>query len=93
MLWLEHISIGFVYHYLVPSRYTDAVVGSCSPDLFMFLFMFVLPLIGKPLDRISYPYTHIFYFLPHSLLVLPLVPSRLRMYYGLHILCDCANGP
>lgn len=46
ILWLEHISIGFVYHYVVPSRYTDAVVGSCSPDLFM------LPLIGKPLDRI-----------------------------------------
>ena len=88
MLWLEHISIGLFYNYLAPPpRYMDAVVGSCLPDV----FMFVLPLIGKPLDRMAYPYTQLFYFLPHSCLVIPLVPARLRIYYFLHILCDCVS--
>ena len=87
MLWIEHITVGLFYNYLNHSPRMDAVVGSCLPDL----FMFALPLIGKPLDRMAYPYTQIFYFLPHSCLVLPFVPHRFRMYYGLHILCDCVS--
>jgi len=88
MLWLEHITVGFLYNSIFPhSTIIDIVVGTCIPDV----FMFILPLIGKPLDHIEYPYTHLFYFLPHSIVVLPFVPSRLRIYYGLHIVCDCVS--
>jgi len=92
MLWLEHIAIGFLYNSIFPYSTTiDIVVGSCLPDL----FMIALPFMGKRLDCVEYPYTQLFYFLPHSFIVLPLVPSRLRVYYALHIVCDCMShtGP
>jgi len=52
--------------------------------------MFCLPLFGKKLGVMEPGWTHFFYFLPHSFVVLPLVPERFRVYYALHILCDCA---
>jgi hypothetical protein len=92
MLWLEHIAIGFLYNSIFPYSTTfSIVVGSCMPDV----FMAALPLMGKHMDSIEYPYTQLCYFLPHSFVVLPLVPKRLRIYYALHIVCDCIShtGP
>ena len=61
----------------------DIVIGSILPDV----FMVILWMLGKDVTVID-PWTCCFYFLPHSLLVLPLVPRRWRAYYALHILCD-----
>jgi len=61
----------------------DIVIGSILPDV----PMIILYLMGKDVTVIDL-WTCCFYFLPHSLLVLPLVPRRWRAYYALHIFCD-----
>ena len=93
MLWPEHVLVGYLYHCACStSSYTkiddgyntmNIVIGSILPDV----FMMILWMLGKDVMVIDI-WTRCFYFLPHSLLVLPIVPRKWRTYYTLHILCD-----
>jgi len=64
----------------------DIVMGSILPDVFMVL----LWMFRKEVDVVDM-WTRCFYFLPHSMLVLPLVPRKWRAFYALHILCDVVS--
>lgn len=64
----------------------DIVIGSILPDV----FMVVLWMFRRRVDVVDM-WTRCFYFLPHSMLVLPLVPRKWRAFYALHILCDVVS--
>ena len=97
MLWPEHVLVGYLFYkykdnkenkdiktgYETSCATRDIVIGSILPDV----PMIILYLMGKDVTVIDL-WTCCFYFLPHSLLVLPLVPRRWRAYYALHIFCD-----
>jgi hypothetical protein len=85
MLWPEHVLVGYMYPQKDPKMF-DIVIGSVLPDVFM-----IIPfLFGNGVNVVDI-WTRGFYFLPHSLLVLPLVPPKWRTYYALHILCDVVS--
>jgi len=85
MLWPEHVLVGYMYP-KKDSKLLDIVIGSVLPDVFM-----VIPLLFGNGVNVVDTWTRCFYFLPHSMLVLPLVPPRWRAYYALHILCDVVS--
>ena len=104
MLWPEHVLLGYIMDYIDyidymgstkrrETRYKkpetktlDIVMGSILPDV----FMVVLWMFRKEVDVVDM-WTRCFYFLPHSMLVLPLVPRKWRAFYALHILCDVVS--
>lgn len=89
MLWPEHVLIGLAAAAVAfpTTPLADIVLGSILPDLGM-----VVPLCcGVSLaaaESDTHPLLRTCYFLPHSLLVVPLVPRRWRWFYLVHILCD-----
>ena len=87
MLWLEHIACGYMIRkYLFPkTNFADMVIGSVLPDVPMILFLWYHHWRTNDVDRID---IQLFYFFPHSMLSLPLIPQRWLHYYILHIFCD-----
>ena len=91
MLWIEHIVVGCLAAFFLKRRdsLSTICIGSILPDLPMVLFLWGVDWSddrSSTLTSVRY-----MYFLPHSLLILPCVPSRLMIYYLLHILCDIVS--
>lgn len=88
MLWPDHLLCGYLGGWILSHKHKrnmDVVIGSILPDLPMVVFLWHH---HWHVDEVTCWDVQAFYFLPHSLLVLPLIPPQWRLYYGLHILCD-----
>jgi len=88
MLWPEHILCGILASpFLPPSTLVDVAVGSILPDVGMVVPWSCGVSLTAPASA-CHTVLLLCYFLPHSLLIVPLVPRRWRWFYLLHILCD-----
>jgi hypothetical protein len=90
MLWPEHILIGFLVSRVMRSdtSWCSLCIGSILPDVPMLALVCAY---GNNVTSWPPVATTALYVIPHSLLVLPIVPPRYRVWYAIHIVLDLVS--